>query len=277
LLRESSGVAVSRHQPGVLWTHNDSGDDARLYATNLAGDDLGTFRVLGAEALDWEDIATGPCPPTIDAGFCLYVADIGDNLETRDHVTIYVLPEPEAGQATDSTTQVEGAGILRLRYPDGPRDAEALAVTPHGDLLIISKGRTSPVLVYSVPHTAVDQQVTIATIVDTLPIDARAGIMNQVTAAAMSPSGHLLAVRTYTQLFFLTTASSFTLASPACNIGLRQPQGEAVDFLDATSVVLTSESALGRDGGVARARCQTNTPGGRSHDRDSRLQRSRLP
>src|SRR2546425_6370951 len=32
-LVESSGVAVSRAYPGVLWTHNDSGDRPYLYTT----------------------------------------------------------------------------------------------------------------------------------------------------------------------------------------------------------------------------------------------------
>jgi len=40
-VRESSGVAASRAHAGVLWTHNDSGDDAYVYATDLAGADRG--------------------------------------------------------------------------------------------------------------------------------------------------------------------------------------------------------------------------------------------
>ena len=32
---ESSGVAASRCNTGVYWTHNDSGDDAFLFAFNL--------------------------------------------------------------------------------------------------------------------------------------------------------------------------------------------------------------------------------------------------
>ena len=42
---ESSGVVVSRIHPGVLWTHNDSGDGPYLYATDLQGDDHGAIRV----------------------------------------------------------------------------------------------------------------------------------------------------------------------------------------------------------------------------------------
>jgi hypothetical protein len=47
-LIESSGAAPSHSFPGVIWTHNDSGDDARLYATDSAGDDLGSVLVAGA-------------------------------------------------------------------------------------------------------------------------------------------------------------------------------------------------------------------------------------
>ena len=58
---ESSGVAVSRTYPGVLWTHNDSGDDAVLYAIDMAGNLIGRFPVSGARNRDWEDIDLGPC------------------------------------------------------------------------------------------------------------------------------------------------------------------------------------------------------------------------
>jgi hypothetical protein len=61
-LIESSGVAASRTHAGILWTHNDSGDGPNLYATDLHGTDRGAVRVPGAAAVDWEDIALGPCP-----------------------------------------------------------------------------------------------------------------------------------------------------------------------------------------------------------------------
>src|SRR2546427_279731 len=78
-LFEASGIAVSRAHPGVLWTHNDSGDSATVYAITLAGNLLATYRVPGATAVDWEDIALGPCPE--HAGRCLFIADTGDNGE----------------------------------------------------------------------------------------------------------------------------------------------------------------------------------------------------
>src|SRR2546427_5041371 len=56
-LIESSGVAVSHAYPGVLWTHNDSGDGPYVYATDLHGTDRGALLVPGAQAIDWEDIS----------------------------------------------------------------------------------------------------------------------------------------------------------------------------------------------------------------------------
>ncbi|HEX9611134.1 MAG TPA: hypothetical protein VF978_04545, partial [Gemmatimonadales bacterium] len=105
-LTESSGVAVSRTHTGVLWTHNDSGDGPYLYATDLRGGDRGFLRVSGAEAIDWEDMALGPCPLR---GTCLYLADTGDNLEVRPSVTVYAVPEPEPPTGPGDTLRTTGA------------------------------------------------------------------------------------------------------------------------------------------------------------------------
>lgn len=254
-LSESSGVAVSRAYPGLLWTHNDSGDQPRIYAAGLAGEDLGTYTVKGAAAIDWEDIALGPCPDSREGPHCLYVADTGDNMEHRENVVVYVFAEPRP-QARGASGVTEVARPIRIRYPDGAHDVEALAVSAEGDLLLISKGRTPPVIAYSVSHLDINQQLITATVIDTLPIPAEAGLMNQVTAAAISPFGGLLAVRTYSQIFFFRRiGTSWQQTGAVCNIGLRQPQGESVDFLDSTSVVLASEAALGRPGGLAQAKC----------------------
>src|SRR6267378_6624155 len=93
---ESSGVAVSRTYPDVLWTHNDSGDGPYLYATDLRGTDRGALLVPGADAIDWEDIALGPCPVAFQlrAPACVYLADSGDNMELRPFVTIYAVTAP---------------------------------------------------------------------------------------------------------------------------------------------------------------------------------------
>ena len=42
-INEASGIAASRMNANVLWTHNDSGDSARVFAMTAAGANLGTY------------------------------------------------------------------------------------------------------------------------------------------------------------------------------------------------------------------------------------------
>ena len=93
-LVELSGLAAGRSAEGVLWAHNDSGDRPRLFALGLDGSDRGAFEVEGADAVDWEDMAAGPGP---DGSPHLFVADVGDNAESRPEVAVYRIPEPSLG------------------------------------------------------------------------------------------------------------------------------------------------------------------------------------
>jgi hypothetical protein len=257
-LDEISGVAVSRTQSGVLWTHNDSGDRARLYATNLEGAVLGVFRVRGAEARDWEDVALGPCPEKDGESHCLYIADTGNNSGRRRTGTVYIVPEPEVpAQLGNEEIRTKRAHDLRVRYPDGPKDIESLAVTPDGEVLLVTKGTRGPIVLYSIPAHKTHEGSVRARLVDTLPIKPARRFGNLATAAAVSPSGQRLVVRTYTELYFfgLQPDGSWSRVGQPCWLGLRQPQGEAVDFIDETFVILASEAAMGRPGGIARASC----------------------
>ncbi len=67
-INESSGLARSERHPHVLWTHNDSGGQARLFAVDTRNaSHRGVVRLERTGAVDWEDAAKGPCPPsTID-------------------------------------------------------------------------------------------------------------------------------------------------------------------------------------------------------------------
>ena len=50
LSNEASGLAASRKNAGVLWTHDDSGDSARVFAMSYAGAHLGVYDVSAAGA-----------------------------------------------------------------------------------------------------------------------------------------------------------------------------------------------------------------------------------
>jgi hypothetical protein len=129
---ELSGLVRSRSQPDLLWSHNDSGAGPELFGLRADGRVAARPRVTGAAAVDWEDVATGPGP---DGRPLLYIGDIGDNASARAAIDVYRVLEPRVGDA--ATAQ---ATRLRLRYPDGAHDAEALLVDPvRGDLVIVTK------------------------------------------------------------------------------------------------------------------------------------------
>ena len=87
---EASGLVASRVHADVYYLHNDSGDAARFFAMDGAGVDRGVYSLEGVTAVDWEDIAAGPC----GADSCLYIGDIGDNPETRTSYVVHRVVEP---------------------------------------------------------------------------------------------------------------------------------------------------------------------------------------
>lgn len=187
LIREASGIVASRQNPGVLWVHNDSGDSARVFAINEKGEFLGTCKIAGATARDWEDIAVGPGPDPNRQ--YLYIGDIGDNLARYPDVTVYRVLEPKIDSTTPFDAMTIGpADAFRFTYPGGPRDAETLLVDPlTRDLFIISK-RPLPSKVYqaSYPQSAGER-----TELKEVPVSFR----DFVVAGDVSPDGHRIIVR----------------------------------------------------------------------------------
>ena len=256
-LREISGVAVSRAHRGVLWTHNDSGDGPFIYATDTTGKYLGAWRVRGANATDWEDIALGPCPAGTET--CLYIADTGDNGEVRSSVDVYAVAEPAPGVGpADSIRTTAPATALHLTYPGGPADVEAMYVTRDGTLYLVTKGRSRGVRLLRVRRDAWAAAGSVAAeLVQQLPIQPDRLIGRLVTGAAVSPDGSPVVVRTYTELYIFTPAANGALGpSPVvCALGPIEPQGEGVGFLDSTTLVLTSEAPRGVTGTIHITRC----------------------
>lgn len=258
-LQESSGVAVSRRAPGLLWTFNDSGNPPWLFATDTLGTDRGVFEVTGARNIDWEAMALAPCGGTT----CLYLADTGDNLERRSSVRLYRLPEPATvdGSARRRTAVAQA---LDVRFPDGARDVEAMFVDSTGTAYLISKGFLSPVRLYRVPAEAWPRGRVVADSLGPLPIDSGAGLGGLVTDAALAPNGRDVAVRTYRDVYFFRQSRDGRLEPGsdvrACSLGSLEVQGEGLAWLDDTTLVLTSERGYGSAGTVSVARCPPGAP-----------------
>lgn len=136
-LNESSGLAASPTHPGVLWTHNDSGDKPRLFASTLEGRHLAVLTLSGAGAEDWEDLASF----SLDGKAYLLAADTGDNRSKRKSCTLYVVEEPilDLRQPAVDLTR-KPAWTQTFTYEDGPRNCEAVAVdVKSGQIYLLSK------------------------------------------------------------------------------------------------------------------------------------------
>lgn len=247
-LDETSGLATS--PDGRFWSHNDSGNDAVLYALGPDGRLAERVAVKGARHRDWEDLASGPC----DAGHCLYIGDIGDNGLDRDEIRIYRVPVPEPGAGrTGRATE------LRLRYPDGAHNAEALFMLPSGDAYIVTKGSERDIALYRVPADAWTRES--AELERVRPLDAGqigSRSRDQVTGAAASADGRRVAIRTYITLYIFETTDLLGSGNPMLRVDLRpltEPQGEAVWLGDDGTVLLTSESVARAPPMITRLSC----------------------
>ena len=262
-ISESSGVAPSRRTPGLLWTHDDSGEPPYLFATDTTGAVRGTFSVTGARNLDWEDIALGPCGRSA----CLYLADTGDNSERRSVVVLYRVPEPSLPDRRPKQVRPTApAQAVTFRYPDGPHDVEAMWVAPNGDVHLVSKGRTGRIRHYRIRAASwTSPRPVTAELLEALPVPVRSRL-DYVTGAALSPDERIVAVRSYASVYFFYVMANGRLALPpeprACDVRALGIQGEGVSWLDRDVLVLTSERAILPAGTIAVARCALPRPAG---------------
>ena len=245
-LRESSGLAVSRAHPGIFWSNNDSGDEPRVYALDSTAALLGTWDVDGASATDWEALDLGPCPGRDSGLQCLYAADVGDNGLERDTVSIWIVPEPDPD---DPSRRVAALGQIRLSYPDGRHDTEAVAVTSRGDVVLVTKGRTPEIRLYMIPggdalEALSDGRALVLASGTLLPIAPDWAAGRTITGGGFDPAGAVLALRTYTEVYFYQWPldGAPTEAAESCFVGGLQRLGEAIAFLDAERILLSSES-----------------------------------
>lgn len=226
---ECSGVVASGLHPDTLYVHNDHGDDPRFFAIGLDGTLRAEVTVAGAAAIDWEDIARGPCRS--GGGSCLFLADIGDNDGERDSYTIYGVPEPDTlGGAPLAST----AEVFVLSYPDGDHDAETLLIHPAtGALTIVTKVNKGTSDVYELP--ALPAAGAPATLVRTGSIEPPAGSA-RFTSGDVHPDGTGVLLRTSSHVLYYPMTPDQTvaqaLAEPPCVLpSPDEEQAEAIAWV----------------------------------------------
>ncbi len=231
---EASGLVASRKQPPVLWIHNDSGNEAVLYAVRPDGESLASYHLSGCECVDWEDIAIGPGPrPDTDY---LYIADSGTNSQAREVITIYRVAEPKVPEHHNEDVSLEGVETIRLSYPGHlVHDAETLFIDPaDGDLYIVTKSALGDSGVYRAKaplDTNLTEQLELVKLLQFPDTGARGAPRS--TAGDIAADGSAILLKTYTQAFWFPRekgeAVADALSKPPCAVPLAtEPQGEAI-------------------------------------------------
>lgn len=241
LAPEASGLAASRRNPGLLYVVDDGPGTTSLIAFGRRSRG-GTPRaqrlqIADLEGVDTEDLAVGPCRSGDDR-FCIYIADIGDNLAAREHVTITRVPEPDLSAGVPD--QPLDAEQVALSYPDGPHDAEALLVADDGALVIITKaagrrGRGAARLYTAAAFVSgtLAPAGRLRLPYPSMPL-ATAVVGNVITGADAAPGR--VAVRTYDAIFEFTAPGPRAHPSTLNRWRVREisappePQGEAIAY-----------------------------------------------
>ncbi len=261
---ESSGVVASRANPGIYWTHNDSGGTPnvwifRLNAADLAAHTahaLGSVYLPSASNVDWEDIAAGPGPS-------IYVFDGGDNpVCDRTNKRIHRFVEPPIDPNGAPVTLTPAFDSLRFEYPDTTSpsspadtnderyDCETLLVHPvTGDIYLVTKrtsSNTASARVYKLPAASITWNSAAVHVLQFV-VDISATVTGTPTGGEIDPFGRRVLIRNYGtayefvlptgQLFdtiFVQTPRTFSLAG--------ELQGEGICYAaDGGNILATSE------------------------------------
>jgi hypothetical protein len=236
-LREASGIADSKANPGYLWVEQDSGNPPDIGLLQHNGTFLKNIHLANVTNRDWEDLvlSTGPKPGLQ----YLYIAETGDNLLVHPDYAIYRLEEPMA--AVDTVQIVDKIAFF---YPDGSHNAEAILVDPVSkDIYIITKSDLkSQLFKLAYPYSTSAMNAVVA--VGNLPY-------NYAVSAALSPGGNEIVVKTYDAIYYYPRKTGETILQALSNIKpvslsyKQEPQGEAIAFDNSDSGFYTlSEKAL---------------------------------
>lgn len=233
---EASGLVASRQNPGVLWTHNDSGGSNSVFAMDEQGRNLGTYKIKGALNRDWEDIAIGKNPISgIDE---IYVADIGDNRLTNNIKQIYIVAEPVVSLIYSSeVTELKLSHTISFTYPDNLKyDAETLLYDQQNSTFyIITKKKPQDKhefeRIFAIEYPR-NNEIQVATYVGNVEMPSDRMIHYGATGGDISPDGNLILIKSYDAIY-MWQRRGFPIPDALKLTSIKvpyimEPQGEAV-------------------------------------------------
>lgn len=240
----SSSGLVRDPVANIYWTVNDSGDTGTAYGITPKGKVAGTLDFRGTPK-DVEAVAMGKDR--------LYVADIGDNAEKRDDITVYYFNNPRANGLTVTYKSWD------FRYPDGAHDAETLLVDSTGRLFIVTKDKSGAI--YAAPKKPEADGVNKLSRVGEAP--------DTVTDGVFLPGDQQIALLRKAGVVEVVDAKTYAKVSTVTVPKQPQPESLALS-LDGTSLLIGSEGKKSKVYAVPLPGTETASPSpGATGDSDS--------
>lgn len=218
-VRESSGIETSNLHPKIVYTHNDSGDDARFFAIGRSGATRAVYTLDGAGSWDWEDMSGGPRDT-------LWFGDIGANQLGREDIAVYKVKEPKRVRSgTPRWTR------YNFVYDDGSsHNAEALLVHPRtGAVFVVTKAESGAGVYRAAQPLSTSRDNVLKRI---------ASAPTKVTSGDFSANGKRIVLRNYGTAFFLRK-----FGGPATEVRLPSG-GESIAFARRGVGVIMSKEGL---------------------------------
>jgi hypothetical protein len=225
-IEEASAAEVTA-QSDLIWTIQDSGNDAELFGLNSKGKIVRDIAITNASNIDWEDL-------TSDEYGNLYIGDFGNNNEKRKYFRILKVKHEDLIK-----TSIE-AEIIEFTLPkkQDSKDFEAFFLYKNS-FYIISK-ETKKFVVLKVPNKSGRHEAVIRSDFNLNGKD------NKITSADISEDGKTIVLLNHDKLWKLTDFDSddFFSGNIIEKSFQHNSQKEGVCFKNDSTVLITDE----RDG-----------------------------
>ncbi|TVZ15698.1 hypothetical protein [Maribacter sp. MAR_2009_72] len=246
-LEEISGMVT--YNDSTIWAIEDNGNKDEIYQVDQKGKILKSLKVKNGDNTDWEDL-------TKDKDGNLYIADIGNNANTRKNLVIYKVPNPsqEPGEKIDAE-QIAFYYPEQKKFPPNRNalfyDAEAI-FHKNNKLFIVTKNRSNPFTGEAFIYTVPDSKGTYeASLIGTFT-PCKDWKLCQITAIDISPNGEKIVALSYGKLFVFTnfTWDDFSNGKmEEIDLGART-QLESICFIDNKTILLADERSHGTGGNL---------------------------
>ncbi len=237
------------YNDSTIWAIEDNGNKDEIYQVNYKGKILNSLKVKNGDNTDWEDLSK-------DQDGNLYIADIGNNANTRKNLVVYKLPNPtnEPGDKID-------AEKIEYYYPDQKEfppakenllyDAEAI-FHHNKKLYLITKNRSNPFSGEAHIYTLPDSKGTYEAKLLSKFTPCTDWKLCQITSIDIAPKGDKIVALSYGKLFVFTDFSwdDFSKGKmKEIDLGARS-QLESICFLNNQTLLLSDEKSHGSGGNL---------------------------